>query len=395
MKKTRKIFYITNTDWGLFNFRLPVLKALKNSGYEVGAIAKKGQFWDKLKTDIDNLIPLNHYRKGINPIRDILMAKELISIFIKYKPDIVHLFTAKPIIYGAIAAKIARISIIIATIPGLGAVFAEQNAKIKFIRNFIVIPLYKIIGNLCNFMFFQNEDDRNFFIRRGIITGNKSDIIAGSGVDTIIFSPGKAAEQDIIKLKEKLELTSDNVVIILVSRMLYIKGIEEYVFAAKKVRDTYPKAIFLLVGPQDRENPSAISSGQLKKWTDSEYIRYLGKRDDIRNLLEISDIAVLPSHGGEGVPKFLLEAAAMGKAIVTTDVHGCKDIVKRDRTGILIKPKDSFRLTKAIITLIQDKSLREKLGANARELALKKFDIKYVINKSMSKYEELAKKSKI
>jgi N,N'-diacetylbacillosaminyl-diphospho-undecaprenol alpha-1,3-N-acetylgalactosaminyltransferase len=387
-KARKKIFYVNNTDWALYNFRLPVLRALSELGYETGAVNSRGPFWDKV-SGIDHLIPLKHYRRNINPVADLLLIRELKAVFRRHKPDVVHFFTIKPVIFGSFAAKLARVPSIVHTIPGLGSVFSQEDFKTRVLKNLVVIPLYRMICGFSDFVFFQNQDDRALFIQKGIVSPAKSAVIAGSGVDTGFFAPDSVNRTALDHLRKELKLTEQHVVVSLISRMIYAKGIVEYFEAARHIKSVHPEVVFLLVGPTDPNNSSAIPRQHLREWDSQGTISYLGRRSDIRELLALSDLVVLPSYYGEGIPRILLEAASMGKPIVTTDAPGCRDVVEENQTGLLVKPKNVGQLIEAMQALIRDNSLRQRFGARARAIATASYDIRNIVETSRTKYEEL------
>ena len=208
-------------------------------------------------------------------------------------------------------------------------------------------------------------------------------------MDTTFFTPCDVNTSNIHYLRKELALTPENVVIIMISRMLHAKGVAEYVAAARQTKTLHPQAVFLLVGPSDPHNPSAVPLAQLEAWSAAGDVRYCGRRDDIKDLLALSDLVVFPSYYREGIPKVLLEAAAMAKPIITTDIPGCRDVVTHNRTGLLVPPRDIPQLSEAMSTLLLDPQLRTRLGAAARIRITTRFDISYVVEKTASKYSEL------
>jgi N,N'-diacetylbacillosaminyl-diphospho-undecaprenol alpha-1,3-N-acetylgalactosaminyltransferase len=383
-----KICYVNNTDWSLFNFRLPVLKALRDRGYHTGAIAMKGDFWERL-TDIDDLIAIRNYRRRIDVFADLALIYELYSIFRKYRPDLVHFFTVKPVVYGSIAAKLAGIPLVVNTITGLGATFCRSDGPTLLLKNLILVPLYKLVCRLSDFVFFQNNTDRSLFIDQGIVSEAKTALVPGSGVDTCSFCSTTISSDNLKELRQELGIARDNCVITMVSRMILDKGVHEYVAAAEVIKARSPKAVFLLVGPTDPRNPTAIPYSQLKSWHDRGIVVYCGRRDDVQAILALSDMVVLPSYYAEGIPKVLLEAGAMAKPAVTTTTPGCADVIQDFRTGLLVEPRNVPQLADAIVLLMENATLRTELGRAARESVCSHFDLKQVVDITVGKYQEL------
>ncbi|MBW1741143.1 MAG: glycosyltransferase family 4 protein [Deltaproteobacteria bacterium] len=380
--------YVANTDWALYNFRKGLIKELLSRGYEISVVCQAGHYLDKLKDlNVKKVCVLKHYQKDINAIKDLKLIKELHYFYKANRPYIVHHFTIKPVVFGSIAARIAGVPIIVNTITGMGYVFTNEDKR-NFLLRLIVLLLYKLAARFTNFFFFQNRSDRDFFLCKGLASTGKNAIVPGSGINASVFSPDNVNQEVVRKLRRELQINEDQKIVLLVSRMLYDKGIEELVRCACEIRKTMPSVRFLLVGPLAPGNPSRITKDTLKQWVKRDRIEYLGKRHEIRELLFLSDIVVLPSYR-EGMPKSLLEAAAMSRAIVTTDAVGCRDVVNHGENGLLIPIKDSRALGDAILRLLNDDKLRHKMGLKSRQRTLEEFDEQIIINKTVEVYERL------
>jgi glycosyltransferase involved in cell wall biosynthesis len=312
---------------------------------------------------------------------------EFYRIYRQWKPEIVHQFSIKPVIYGTIAARLAKVPIIINTIPGLGYVFTSTEKKRKFLR-IIVLFLYRIAGKFSDFMFFQNEDDKRLLINHKIVSKNKTSVIPGSGVDTQHYSQDKINEKIIDQTKKDIKYKQNQIIILMASRMLYDKGIADLVECSERIKRIKPNVRFLLAGPLDPGNPAHIPREVIKKWQKENKIEYLGRHSDMRALIGLSDIVIFPSYR-EGKPKFLLEAASMGKPIITTDVPGCRDVVENEKNGILVPIKDIESLFNAVIKLINNPELRRKMGEKSRKKAEKEFDEKIVVDQTLKVYKQL------
>lgn len=391
MKKKVKIAIITNTDWSLYNFRRNIIEALHKENIEVCSICSETGFWrDLSKLPITNLQKSKYYFKNINPIKDIQFLFEYYIFYKKEKPIIVHNFTLKPVIYSTIAAKLAGVPYVVSTITGLGYVFSSKDIKRRII-GLIATSLYKIVSYFSDYWWFQNKDDLNFFTNKKFIKYEKCGLIPGSGVNVKYFSKRNVSSESIRDLREEIKLADKDVAILVVARMLYDKGISEFIDAAKEINNYNIQAKFILVGPLAPGNPAMIPKSQIDKWCKKEHILYLGRRRDIKNLMHLADIVVLPSYR-EGMPLSLLEAMAMEKPIITTDTVGCREVVRNGQNGFLVPIKDSKKLADAINVLIKDPTLRKKMGNKSRIIAECEYNEDIVIRRTLEHYKNLIEK---
>ncbi len=297
----------------------------------------------------------------------------LVSLYRRLRPDLVHHVTAKPILYGTLAARIARVPAVVNAVTGLGEVFIQGTLKSRLISR-ILRSGYRIAAGHPNVRFiFQNEDDRRVFIDSAAMRPEQTVLIRGSGVDLDEFSP-------------VTKRPNGRTVVILHSRMLWSKGVREFVDAARALRLT--GARFLLVGDTDPDNPASIPLEQLSEWEKEGVVEHFGKGRDMRVLLGESHIACLPSYR-EGLPKSLIEAAAAGLPIVTTDVPGCRDVVEEGRNGFLVPERRVGPLARCLKTLIEDASLRERMGRESRKIAEKRFSIEGVVGATLNLYSDI------
>ena len=383
-----KIIYSANTSWSLSNNRRAQIQSTLKQNWQVGCVCSKGPFIELIKKlGVDRIFLLRNYKKNVDLTSDMSLIFEFYRIYRQWKPEIVHQFSIKPVIYGTIAARLARIPIIINTVPGLGYIFIGKEKRRKILRFFVSL-LYKIAGKFCAFMFFQNEDDKKIFINHKFVSEEKTSIVPGSGVDTQYYSQDKINEKIIDQTKKDIKYKQNQIIILMASRVLYDKGIAEFVECSERIKRIKPNVRFLLAGPLDHGNPAHIPSEVIKKWQKENKIEYLGRRSDMRELIGLSDIVVFPSYR-EGKPKFLLEAASMGKPIITTDVPGCRDVVENEKNGILVPIKDIESLFNAVIKLINNPELRRKMGEKSRKKAKKEFDEKILIEQTLKAYKQL------
>ena len=368
----KKIILASRCAWTLYNFRAGLLRALKKEGHIVIGGGAGGDGFEDYITDLGvPFVSLPVDRQGINLPADLKLLWTLYRWYQRERPAIVHHFTIKPVIYGSIAARLAGVPRIINTVTGLGYVFIEDD--VTWLR-YIVKKLYSIALNCADFTFFQNRDDLTYFLSNGLVQAEKAGLLPGSGVDCSFFSPvlvGRSPDAPITFL--------------MVARLLREKGVEEFVEAARLVKETFPMARFQLLGPRDERNPTVVSVGDLARWQEEKIITWLGETTDVRPIMAQADVVVLPSYR-EGTPRALLEAAAMAKPIITSETVGCREVVEDGVNGFLVPVKNVQALTKAMIHLIQDSALRERMGKAGRAKVEQEFEERSVIKKVMESY---------
>jgi glycosyltransferase involved in cell wall biosynthesis len=321
-------------------------------------------------------IPFSRLRgrvHGQNPLQILLFAIDLFRLYRAFKPQVVHHFTIKPVIFGTIAARLAGVPRIVNTISGLGRAFDEGNA----VTGFYVRFLYRIALRHSHHVFFQNEEDRSLFVREGLVAEDKTSIVPGSGVDLEKFRPGNA---------EDWNPRSGDRMVLMAARLLRTKGVAEFAEAAKLVRQSNPGVAFVLLGGLDFGNPAAVSESELRQWIKDGAIEWVEHRDDVRPLLRRADIVVLPSYYREGVPRSLLEAAAMGKAIIATDNTGCREVVQPGVNGLMVPTRDARALADAILALIGDEATRERMGEAGRRRMVERFDERFIVDRAVQAY---------
>lgn len=376
MKK--RLLFVVNTIDFFLSHRLPIALSAQNAGYEVHVATGTDDGEKQLKVYGFKHHPLPLTRSGKNVLREIWTTLLLTKMMRKLKPDIVHLVTIKPVIYGGIAARISGMPAVVAAISGLGATFLAQSTSARILR-FFVTRLYRLaLGHKNINIIFQNDDDRKLLLTTCRLMGKKTTLIPGSGVALSEY-PNHPEPKTTLK-------------VIFAARLLEDKGIREFVEAAYSLNQQGVKAEFQVAGTIDPGNPTTITEPYLNEWRNSGAVEFLGQRNDIARLFSMSHIVVLPSYR-EGLPKVLIEAAACGRAVVTTDVPGCRDAIIPDVTGILVPPRNSGALAYAIKMLSNNPVLRQEMGRAGRALAEKKFAIENVIETHMSIYDELLKYS--
>jgi len=364
-----KIIISSNSAWNVVNFRKGVVMGLISNGFKVIVVSPEDEYVSKLCSFGCAHIRANIDNSGINPIKDIYLIFQYIKIFLKEKPDIVLTYTIKPNIYGSIAADIISIPIV-NNISGLGTSFIRGGWLGK-----VVSFLYRISLKKSECVFFQNNDDKDLFLKKNLVTKNQVDILPGSGVNLEYYQPSNL---NIVNRNQ------DEFVFLLIARLIWDKGIQEYVDAARLIKKSNLKVRFQILGFLDVDNQTAVLKSDIDIWVQEDVIEYLGSADDVRDYIHKSDCIVLPSYR-EGTPKTLLEAAAMGKPIITTNVEGCREVVDDGINGYLCNVRDADDLAKKMkIILSMDYKDVVKMGLEGRKKMEIKFDEKIVIDKYMS-----------
>jgi glycosyltransferase involved in cell wall biosynthesis len=367
-----KLLFIVNVDWFFISHRLPIALAAIEHGYEVhlacGVTERRGE----LEASGIVVHPLSISRSGTSFLKELKVINEMNAVVRTVSPDVVHLITIKGAVYGGLVTRFKKIKVRVASISGLGFVFIDKGLKARFLR-FLVTKLYRIALNSCNtHVIFQNVNDRNIFIKNNIIKPKQSLIIRGSGVDLEQYKylPEPAGEK----------------VIMFLARLLKDKGLVEFCDAAIALKESGFKGRFVLVGDIDLHNPNSLTHEALNSYINSGYIEHWGYSTNVAEIIAQSHVMVLPSYR-EGLPKSLIEAAACGRAVITTDVPGCRDAITPNETGILIPVKSSDAIVSAIEDFCNNDEKRIAMGKKGRALAEECFDITDVINIHLKLYK--------
>ena len=372
--KKRTIIFLVTEDWYFCSHRLPLALAAQKADFDVIVATRTNYHGRHIEDAGLTLIPLKLSRHSINPIQEILLIKQIISIYKKEHPNIVHHVALKPVIYGSIAAWIAKVPYTVNALAGLGYLFSSASFKARFLR-FPALFLFRLLLNRRNSsVILQNPDDVNLLCDLSILDKQHIALIRGSGVDPEKFvskpePPGPPR-------------------VILAARMLWDKGVGEFVNAARLLKQQGLSAHFVLVGATDPENPSTISSDQLKKWHEEGNIEFWGQREDMPTVLAKSHIVCLPSYR-EGLPKILVEAASCGRPIVTTDAPGCREIVQNGINGILVPLQDAPAVAEALKKLILSPKLRQQMGVQGRKMVKKNFSLDKINTQTLNLYNKL------
>ncbi|GAA4331429.1 glycosyltransferase family 4 protein [Mucilaginibacter gynuensis] len=368
MSSRPRIAIVTNIAWNIYNFRRGLAIAIKNAGYDPILIAADDSYGAKLSQEGWDFVPVNHLeRTGVNPIKDLMLFNEFIKIYKEYNISFALHYNAKPLVYASLAAAFLEIPFI-PNITGLAGPFSGNRKLIAF----LVTKLYRWALNKSEKVVFQNNEDLEFFVKNKIINLEKAILIEGSGVNMDNFKA------------DLFEAPSDeNTVFLMFARLSRAKGVEEYVNAARFIKNLYPKVTFKLAGPFDSDK-LAIRKEEVEEWVNEGVIEYLGVSDFIQREISKAHAIVYPSYYREGVPKSLIESAAMSKPIITTDNVGCREVVRDGVNGYLIPVRDSASLAAAFTKFINlDKDQRDSFGEESRKIATSRFDEKIVIEAYM------------
>ena len=369
----KKLLFVVDTDWFFISHRLALAVAAKEEGYTVVVVAYVTGKADLIREKGVKFIHAEVVRKGLNPLKELTIARALYRIYKAERPDIVHHITLKMIISGSLVSRFAGVKSIVNAVTGLGHFFIDP--KKEWMVNLLFSPIFKMISKSPGLKYiFQNRDDQDVFMFRGWADKDSSVLINGSGVDLEEYK--YMPEPDTLRIKVSCG-----------TRLLRDKGIYEFAEASRLLSKRYPGRIeCILAGRIITENPTSISLREINDWVQEGILSYSGFQTDMYDFLGNCHINVLPSYR-EGLPRSLIEACAVGRPIVTTDVPGCREVVSDGINGFLVPARDGKKLAEAIAMLIDDKELRERMGRASRRKAEKEFDLKIVIHDTLKAYD--------
>ena len=376
-----RLLLLISEDWYFWSHRLELARAARSAGWDVSIGTRVREYGKRIEDEGFHLHPLRMVRSSRHPVRELLSIFELVRLYRRTRPDVVHHVALKPILYGSVAARLSRVPAVVNGFAGLGYIFTESGERRGVLRSMIGKALRWTIALPHSRVVFQNEDDAREFADAGIARHDQIRIIRGTGVDTDKFVPPPAHHHG-----------DQDPLVVLAGRMLWDKGIGEFVEAARLLRASGVRARCAIVGMVDEENPAAISETQLRTWQKEGVVQWWGHREDMPDVLASAQIVVLPSYR-EGFPKVLLEAAACARPLVATDVPGCRAIVKDGINGFLVSPKDPISLCQALVKLLQDPALRARMGAQGREIVVKEFSVDRISRETLALYRELLESS--
>lgn len=352
-----------NTTWSMYNFRRGLILHLQQAGHEVHVASPRDDFTERLAALGCTVHDVAVDSKGRSPLRDLRLVRDYVRLLRAVRPALMINYTIKPVIYGALAARHCGVPCL-SLVTGLGSAFAGR-------RSLVIDVLYRLSQRHASTVFFLNREDRDVLVGRGLVGRDAAALLPGEGIDLDHFAP---------QPDTPATATDDGTTTFLMAgRMLWEKGVGVFVDAFRLLRTAHPSLRFQLLGPCGTASVSAISREQMAAW-EREGIEYLGTAADVRPWVAAADCIVLPSHYREGVPRILLEAAALGRAAVTTDTPGCRDAVTDGVTGFLCRPQDPQNLADVLLRYAAlDAPARQAMGANARRKMATEFDQRLVL----------------
>jgi N,N'-diacetylbacillosaminyl-diphospho-undecaprenol alpha-1,3-N-acetylgalactosaminyltransferase len=380
-----KIALILNDDFSMYHFRGSLICHLIELGHDVTTIVPQGDFEKSLESLGARVITLPITR-FISPLADFKLLVLFYRLFRREKFDVVHNMTIKPNIFGSIAARLARTERVVCLVSGAGFVFSNAvNIRGRIFRS-LVKRLYKFGLGFSDVVWFQNPDDRDEFVCSGLIPSGKAIVIKSGGIDTDAFDISSISKSELKALRDEFNISQDKKCIVMVAaRMIWSKGVREFVNAAAEVEKTFPDWHFIMLTPKDTNSPDAVPENFMRSLNYSNLTIIDKFREDVKNFVALADIMVLVSYYREGVPRSLLEGLALSKPIITSTCPGCKEVVEEGRNGYKIAPKDSIELSKKLQILMLDEELRADFGSHSRTVAEKRFDSKIVVDSIIKK----------
>lgn len=370
----KKLLFLVTEDWFFVSHRLPIAKQALAEGFDVTVLTRVREHGQDIRRAGIRLIHIPFHRSSLNPLREAIFFIQLVLQYRKLRPDIVHHVGLKPVIFGSLAARLTDTKAVVNALSGMGYLFSSKSLKARLLRPVAAMLLRIALGSKCGGVILQNPDDRALLISARLVSAATINLIRGVGVDPASF-PMVAEAKGVC-------------VVVLPARMLADKGVREFVEAARFLKQQGVQARFALVGAPDPENPTTLSIQELEAWQAEGLIEYWGWRKNMAQVFQQSHIVCLPSYR-EGLPKALLEAAASGRPIVTTDVPGCREVVQNGKNGLLVPARDAVQLGLALRMLIDNADLRTSFGRYGRALVEREFTARSAIAATISTYRRL------
>lgn len=371
---TKRLLFLVSEDWYFVSHRLHLALAARDAGYQVAVATRLSSHGAMLECHGLQVFRLSLQRASRNPLREIAALWEIIGIYRCFRPEIAHHVSLKPSLYGSVAALLTRVPVVINALAGLGYVFTSTDVFARVLRPLILAAFRLLFGRDNTRVIFQNSDDRQMMLDLGAVTLNNTVLIRGSGVELEVFRP--------VPLPEGMPL------VVFPARMLWDKGLREFVEAVRLLKRAGSSARFILVGEPDPHNPESADEADLRRWVNEGLVEWWGRRNDMPTVFGEATIVCLPSYR-EGLPKVLLEAAACARPIVASDVPGCREIVIPGVNGILVPPRDPEALAKALAKLLDDREMCSRLGLAGRKLVEEHFSSENVAQETLAVYRDM------
>jgi glycosyltransferase involved in cell wall biosynthesis len=370
-----RLLLVVTEDWYFASHRFDLARTARVAGFDVALATRVSSWRGRIESEGIRVFPLQFMRRSSRqPWVELQAIRELASLYRDWKPDVVHHVAAKPVIYGGLAARRTGVKGVVAALAGLGHAFASERASARMLRPALLAAYRAALKQRHVRLIVQNPEDQRFVLEQRLVQQQELRVIRGSGVDTQVFHPH--ADPGGVPT------------FVLVARMLWDKGVGEFVEAARMLQQRNVAARCLLVGEADPENPAAITREHLRRWHAEGHVEWWGHRSDIADVLAGVHVACLPSYR-EGLPKSLLEAAACGLPLIATDVPGCREIAVHEQTALLVPPRNAAALAEAMTRLACDAGLRRRLGTAGRQRVCEHFSTERITGQTIALYREL------
>lgn len=371
-----KILFFSNTDWFMYNFNRTMLSKLRSNGHDVVLVTPPGMYCKSLRDLGFNLIEAPMQRKSLNPFRELMLLIWLIRLFNSERPHIVHNFTLKCVLLGSLASRFSSVLKCVNELTGLGYVFTSNTYKALFLRK-VVLFLFKVsLNKKKNVLILLNQNDFSYFEGFNLLPKKSIHLILGVGVDCSYYIPSDTSQHNQFRVA-------------LPARMLWDKGINEFVEASRLLKSQGREIEFWLAGGFDEGNPTSIDQRTLDEWISEGLVKHLGHVKDMRSVYQSVNAIVLPSYR-EGLPTSLTEGAASGLPLIAANVPGCADVVCSGVNGFLVEVRNAKELAIAIAKLKDDPAMCSRFGVASREVALTKFSKDVIFKKRLDIYDELS-----
>jgi len=383
-----KVFaFFSHYDLNLYRFRMPVMRALGERGARVWAICPPGEYSPRFREHGIGFVPLSLDRKTFHPLRAWATVHRLRSILRALRPDVLHTFTLRPNVYGALAGWLAGVPAIVSTVTGLGTLYTRHDVRTRVLR-WGVEQVTRLALRAAEAVIFQNPEDQHYYLSRKLCRSEQARLIVSTGIDIKTFSPDRFFPDERQRLRQERGLSPDAVVVTMIARLIAPKGVREFLQAAERLNG---KARFVLIGEPDPGNLDSLTWEEIGEYVQRGVVLAPGWQKDVIPWLAITDVFVLPSYR-EGTPVTVLEAMAMGLPVVATDVPGCREAVVAGETGFLVPPRDVDELVRAIQKLVEDPALRRRMGQAGRARAAQRFAIERITAQYLDLYAELLRR---
>jgi N,N'-diacetylbacillosaminyl-diphospho-undecaprenol alpha-1,3-N-acetylgalactosaminyltransferase len=385
----KRFAFFSQHDFNLYRFRMPVMQALRERGAQVWAICPPGEYSPRFREHGIEFVPISLDRKTFNPLKAWATVNRLRSILRELRPDVLHTFTLRPNVYGALTGWLAGVPAIVCTVEGLGTLYTNHDLKTRLLR-WGVEQTTRLALRAADVIIFLNPDDQSYYLSQKLCRPEQARLIVSAGIDVKAFSPDRFSPEARQRLRQERGLFPDAVVVTMIARLIAPKGVREFLQAAERLNG---KACFVLIGEPDPGNLDSLTWEEIQAYVRRGLVLAPGWQNDVIPWLAITDIFVLPSYR-EGIPVTVLEAMAMGLPVVATDVPGCREAVIHGETGFLVPPRNVDELIQAIQKLIENPELRKQMGLAGRKRVVQYFAIEQIVEKYLDLYIELLSRNK-